>query len=362
MDFTFSEEQDMLRRAVRSFVRERYPIERVAAIADGPGFDRSEWRELGELGWIGIAVTEERGGSGLAFLDQAVIIEELGRGLYPGPYLSSAVLALSELELCSSGLVDAVASGEQIATVAWAGEDGRFDVDPAPPVDWREDDRTITGIRMFVPDLGVADTLVVLGSADGRTFTFSLDRDAPGGRWRELPTMDRTRRMGEAVLERVETVVGAEDPSGGRALRDRALAALAVEAVGVGSAALDLAVEYAKTREQFGRKIGAFQAVSHPLAQAFMEIETARSLAYWAAWAVSEGSDEAPSAAAAAKARAAEAAVSACERAIQAHGGIGFTWEHPLHRFYKRALGISAFLGWGRELRARVADHVLDSA
>jgi alkylation response protein AidB-like acyl-CoA dehydrogenase len=145
-----------------------------------------------------------------------------------------------------------------------------------------------------------------------------------------------------------------------RVLRDRALAALAAEAVGVGSAALDMAVAHARERHQFGKPIGAFQAVAHQLAQSFLELEAARSLAYWAAWAVSEGAPEAAAAAAAGKARAAEAAVASCERAIQIHGGIGFTWEHPLHRWYKRALSISAYLGWGPEHRARVAAHLLD--
>src|SRR6266516_3841455 len=136
---------------------------------------------------------------------------------------------------------------------------------------------------------------------------------------------------------------------------DRSMVALAAESIGVAVRALELALDHARTRQQFGRPIGAFQAVSHQLAQAFLEIETARSLAYWAGWAVAEGMPEAPTAAAAAKSRAAEAAVGACERAIQAHGGIGFTWEHALHRWYMRALGISAFMGWGTEHRARVA-------
>jgi alkylation response protein AidB-like acyl-CoA dehydrogenase len=135
---------------------------------------------------------------------------------------------------------------------------------------------------------------------------------------------------------------------------------LAAEAVGVGHAALDMAVEYVKTRRQFDRPIGAFQAVAHQLAQAYVEVETARSLAYWAGWAVAEGQPEAHAAAGASKARASEAAVAACERAIQVHGGIGFTWDHPLHRWYKRALGISAFMGWGTDHRARVAAAILD--
>jgi alkylation response protein AidB-like acyl-CoA dehydrogenase len=138
------------------------------------------------------------------------------------------------------------------------------------------------------------------------------------------------------------------------------LAALALEAVGISAKALELAVEYAKTREQFGRPIGVYQAVSHPLADTFVETELARSLSYWAAWCVEEGEEEAAVAVAAAKSYAGDVAVAACERSIQIHGGIGFTWEHVLHRYYKRALWIQAFGGYGREHRARVAAYLLD--
>jgi alkylation response protein AidB-like acyl-CoA dehydrogenase len=138
------------------------------------------------------------------------------------------------------------------------------------------------------------------------------------------------------------------------------LAALAVEAVGIAQKALELGVEHARSREQFGRKIGVYQAVSHKLADTYVETQLARSLAYWAAWCVAEEDAQAPVAAAAAKSYAAEAAVAACERSIQVHGGMGFTWEHVLHRYYKRALWIEAFGGYGRVHRARVAAHLLD--
>ena len=141
---------------------------------------------------------------------------------------------------------------------------------------------------------------------------------------------------------------------------DERLAALASEAVGIGKKALELAVEYAKEREQFGRRIGVYQAVSHKLADTFVETELARSLAYWAAWCVAEGDEQAPIAAAAAKSYAADAAVAACERSIQVHGGIGFTWEHVLHEYYKRALWIQAYGGHARIQRAKIAAWLLD--
>lgn len=363
MDFAFTEEQEMLRASARHLMEERYAIERVAKIADGDGFDRAEWTEVAALGWTGISVPEKEGGAGLSFLEEAVLIEELGRALYPGPFLASGILGLEALRQAGSpaDLMRAVASGERIATVAWAGEDGRFDLDPAPKVQYDDANNQLTATRLFVLDPALADLILVVGGHEGQTEIWMVDTSGPGIRRRELQTVDTTRRLGEFVFTKARAWELVSGPgSTFLPLRDRALAALAVEAVGVATRALELAVEHARTRQQFGRPIGSFQAVSHSLAQAFLDLETARSLAYWAAWAVSEGEPAAGRAAAAAKARAAEAAVTTCERAIQIHGGIGFTWEHPLHRFYKRALGIAAFMGSGGELRARVAADLLD--
>jgi alkylation response protein AidB-like acyl-CoA dehydrogenase len=361
MNFAFSDEQDMLRAQARGFVDKQYPIERVAAIADGVGFKRSEWADVSGLGWTGISVPENEGGAGLGFLEEAIVSEELGRALYPGPFFGTVILALPLLRLAgASDLVQGIVAGERIATVAWAGEDGRFDVDPPPKVRW--DGERISCLRLFVPDLAAADLVVVVGWVGGGVGVWAVDRSAVGVGWRELSTVDTTRRLGEVTFEGTpaRVLISEADPKLLESLRDRALAALAVEAVGVGSRALEVALSYARTRVQFGRPIGAYQAVSHPLAQAFVELETSRSLAYWAAWAVAEGEPGAGRAAAAARARAGDATVAACERAIQAHGGIGFTWDHPLHRYYKRALGIAHTMGTAAELRARVAAELLD--
>jgi alkylation response protein AidB-like acyl-CoA dehydrogenase len=360
MNFAFSDEQEMLRASARDLMTKRYPPERVAQIADGDGFDRTEWSAIAELGWTGISIPEDEGGAGLGFLEEMVLAEEFGRALYPGPYFSSIVLALPVLAAANAwGLASGVVGGDRVATLAWAGMDGRFDPDPAPKLSWESGG--LGGERLFVPDLAVADLLVIVGTHADGLGVWALDRDVAGVFWREIPTVDSTRRMGEVILESAPATM-LETPGEGflASLRDRALAALAAEAVGVASVALELGIEHAGSRQQFGRPIGTFQAVSHSLAQGFVEVETARSLAYWAGWAVSENAPEAGSAAAAAKARAADAAVSVCERAIQAHGGLGFTWEHPLHRYYKRALQISAYLGWGPDQRARVAADLLD--
>jgi alkylation response protein AidB-like acyl-CoA dehydrogenase len=171
----------------------------------------------------------------------------------------------------------------------------------------------------------------------------------------ELGFLDRAVLFEEAGrANRGEEFFDADGP------REEQLAALSLEAVGIAAKVLELAVEYAKTREQFGRPIGVYQAVSHKLADTYVETELARSLAYWAAWCVAEGDEQAPVAVAAAKAYCGDAVVSACERSIQVHGGIGFTWEHVLHEYYKRALWIQGFGGYGREHRAEIAAWLLD--
>ncbi len=262
--------------------------------------------ELRELGWLGVSVPEERGGGGLSFVDEAILFEEAGRALYSGPFLTTAVVlpALPEVD-------------EQ----AWSVElDG------------------------LVPHLDTADRVLredmTAVPADGRT----------------LATVDESRPLGRLVLqEHKVSTDGAFEP-----VRLRLLAGLAAEAVGVAQKALELGVAYVSEREQFGKKIGTYQAVSHPLADTYVETELARSLAYWSAWCVAEDDERAPVAVASAKSFAAETAVAACERAIQVHGGIGFTWEHVLHRYYKRAQWIDAFGGHAATQREVVASALLD--
>jgi alkylation response protein AidB-like acyl-CoA dehydrogenase len=354
MNFTFSDEQEMLKSSAREFLAKQYPPERVAEIADGDGFDPSSWSEVADLGWTGISLPEEAGGAGMSFLEEMVVIEELGRALYPGPFLSTVVLALPAL--AGSDLLEPIVAGKSAATLAWAGADGEFASTSLPTRALRDgDDWRLSGTTSFVPDVGLAETVVVAAELEDGPGLFAVQRDGAGVTWEELPTVDTTRRLGTLSLDSAPAALLSDDPELLERIRDRALAALAVEAVGVAERALELAVEHAKTRQQFDRPIGVFQAVSHRLADAYVAVENARSLAYYAGWAVANGADEAPLAAAAAKGYAADAAVDVCERAIQAHGGIGFTWEHPLHRYYKRALWIAAFMGWPSAQRARVA-------
>lgn len=331
MDLSHTEEQQLFRKSVREFVTDRLPYERLAEIADGDeGWDPALWKEAAGLGLAGISVPEDQGGAGMGFLEEAIVSEELGRGVFPGPWLGSVILAQPALEQAPE-LLQAVASGERIAT--WVPRGGRH-----------------------VVDLAAADLLVA--ERDGALV--ALEKESI--EWRILPTIDGTRRLGEVELgdargQQLASAAAAEAIS--ERIRVRALAALAAEAAGVAERALEIATGFAKEREQFGLPIGKFQAVSHQLADTYMDVELTRSLGIWAAAAIAEEDPDRTVAAETAKAFAADAAVRACERAIQVHGGIGFTWEHPLHRYYKRALWIRAFLASGDDLRASVADRII---
>jgi alkylation response protein AidB-like acyl-CoA dehydrogenase len=304
LDLSFTPLQDELRTQARGFL-EATP--------------EPTWAQLAELGWTGAAVDEANGGAGLTFLEEAVLHEEAGRALLHAPLWStSSLLAFLPAEDQA-----AVAAG----TASWT-----------------------LAVGPLVPDLDTATHVAVVG---GDTI-WELD----GAEREVLATSDSSRPLGvvsggEAGRELCSSEVLP-------ALRTRSLAILALEAVGVGARALELTLAYVKDREQFGRRIGTYQAVSHPLASSHAELELARSLAWWAAWCVASDDPEAAVAAAAAKAEAADAAVLACERGIQAHGGIGFTWEHVLHRLYKRALWIQSWEASPAQLRAEVAAHLLD--
>jgi alkylation response protein AidB-like acyl-CoA dehydrogenase len=305
MDFTFTPEQDALREQARSYLADR----------PEPG-----WSDLAELGWTGVSIAEDEGGAGLTFVEEAVLFEELGRALYHGPFFSTIAVTLPALP---DDLRAEVAAGETSWTLAFG---------------------------PLVPDLDTAGRIaIVAGDA-----IYELE----GAEREILETTDPTRPLG--VVRGGEPGRRLADASVVTEIRDRSLAALAIEACGVARRALEYAIEHASTREQFGRKIGSYQAVSHPLADAYTRLELARSLSLWAAWCVAEQDEQAPVAAAAAKAFASEAAVAVCETSIQVHGGIGFTWEHVLHRLYKRALWIESFSTSATRLRAEVASFLLD--
>ncbi|HWC15165.1 MAG TPA: acyl-CoA dehydrogenase family protein [Actinomycetota bacterium] len=364
MDFAFSEEQNMLRDQARSFLADRVGPDRVADLAAADqGWDPEIYRQMAELGWIGLAAPEEAGGAGMSFIDEAVLFEELGRALFPGPFFSTVALATPLLERSGVSL-DAVVAGQRSATLAWAEPSGPAHLADAASVTTKAEASngswTLSGEKYLIPDGGIVDDVLVVAAASDGIGVWSVSRSEAAAT--EHSTMDRTRRLGSLRLSATRgepVVVAGEAEPLLRAVRLRALAAVALEAVGIGQRALELSIDYVKERKQFGKPIGAYQAVSHQVADIYAEVELARSLSYWAAWCVAEDDEQAGSAVSAAKSSAGAAAVAACERAIQVHGGIGFTWEHPLHLFYKRAQWINTFEGPGTVHRAELAERLL---
>jgi alkylation response protein AidB-like acyl-CoA dehydrogenase len=306
MDFTFTPEQEALREQAREFL----------AATPEPS-----WGQLAELGWTGVSISEDEGGAGLSFVEEAVLFEELGRALYRGPYFATIALALPALP---ADLRSEVAAGEASWTLAFG---------------------------PLAPDLDTADRVAIVGG-DGIYELEGAEREV-------LQTTDESRTLG--VVRGGEPGRRLADSTVLAAIEARSQAALALEACGVARLALEDAIEYASSREQFGKKIGVYQAISHPLADAYTRVELSCSLALWAAWCVATGDAQAAIAASAAKAYAGESAVWVCERAIQSLGGIGFTWEHRLHRLYKRALGIESFGASGTRLRAEIAATLLNN-
>jgi len=342
VDFAFSEEQEMLRAAAREWLADRYPPDRVAELADSDaGWDPASWRQLAELGWLDPE---------LDLLEHAVLAEEAGYALLPGPWLSSVGLAAPALG----------GPPTRPTTLAWADDAASTLRDAASSVACRADDDLdgwrLTGVKRGVPDAGIAEEAVVVARTPDRVALFRVELAAHPDTVRPLSTVDGTRRLGELRLD--GTPAEALDAAAApvlRATRRRVLSLLACEAVGVTRRALDLAVDYARTRTQFERPIGSYQGVSHRLSNVYAALALARSLAYRAAWCVSADDPAADEAVATASVAAARAAVGGCEDAIQAMGGIGFTWDHPLHRFYKRAEWIASFDGVPAAHRADLA-------
>ena len=369
MDFAFSEEQELLRRSVRDLLAGNWPLDRVAELADGEaGWDPASLPRLAELGCLALSLPAERGGVGGDLVDEAVVFEEAGRALYPGPLFATVALAQPAMAAAADPApLEAAAAGERPATLAVAEPDGPRTIAEAGAsacAAKRDGDAwTLTGAKTLVPDAVAAADAVVAAQQDGRLALFLVDLPAHQEVVTARSTSDATRRLGDLNLDATPAtlLVGPDQAAEVlEATRLRALALLACEAVGVADRAIAFAVEYAGQRQQFDRYIGSYQAVSHRLVDAWAAVELARSLAYWAAWCVANGDGQAARACAAAKAAAGEAAVGAGEAAIQCMGGIGFTWDHPLHRLYKRAQWIEAFEGAGAAHRRELAATLLD--
>jgi alkylation response protein AidB-like acyl-CoA dehydrogenase len=346
VDFAYSEEQEQLRAAARDYLADRYPSQRIVALADSDaGWDPAGWRELADLGWLD---------PDLGMLEHAVLAEETGYALLPAPWWSSVGLAWPLLD---DELRKAVSAGERSATVAWAEAGGPATLVAAGTGSATSADAggALTGSKILVPDLTAVTDVVVVAS-DG---LYAVDVAAKPDIVIERSTMDRTRRLSELHLDRTPARKLETAPEALADVRRQALALLACESVGIAQKALDLAAAYTKERQQFGRVIGTYQGVSHRVSNTFVAVQLARSMAYWAAWAVSADDPEADLAVAGASVSAGDGAVFACEQSIQVHGGIGFTWEHILHRYYKRAQWNNAFEGLPGTHRAAIAEAIL---
>jgi len=377
MDLSFDESQRALRDAARAFLAERSSSERVrAAMASEHGFEPEVWRRIGgELGWTALAVPEECGGLGLGPVELTALMEELGAALLCAPFFSTvclggaAILEAGDEEQRRAHL-PAIAAGASIATLALAEPGGRWD--PAGiEAELRPagDGFVLAGVKRYVPDGAAADLLVVAARRPGTGGDAGLSLvvvpgDAAGLERRALPTLDRTRRQAEVRLREVRvprSAVLGEEGGAGPALErvlDRALVALAAEQVGGAQRCLDMAVAYAKERVQFGRPIGSFQAIKHKCADMLVALESARSAAYYAAAAAAADDPELPVLASLAKVRCSEAFFRCAAEAIQIHGGIGFTWEHDCHLYFKRARSSATLLGDPAYHRERIAGRI----
>jgi alkylation response protein AidB-like acyl-CoA dehydrogenase len=368
MYFDFSKEQYMARDSAREFLAERLSPARLRALLDTEtGFDQGLWHGLAELGWMSVLVPEEQGGLGLGFLDLALLMEEAGRALVPAPVIETAVVLPLVLRAGSPAQrqrwLPRATTGDLVAAVALGGRDGL----PLPGgigVRARRDgaDWLLDGEALLVPFADVADVLVTaVRSEDGGVSVFVVDRTDRGVGREPLVTLDPTMRTAAVSFEGVragtDRLVG--DSGAGWPVLEPALhaawTATALQAVGGAARALEMAVEYAKVRQQFGQPIGRFQAIKHMCADMLVRHETTRSGAWYAAWAVGTGAPDAPAAAAMAKALCTEAFRFVTGEAIQVHGGIGFTWEHDLHLYFKRAKALEFALGTPAQHRDAVA-------
>jgi len=377
MNFALDEEQERLRAMARAFLAECSASPQVRAAMDTElGWDRAVWRRIAvELGWAAVIVPEAYGGLGLGHVELAVLMEEMGAALLCAPFFSTVCLATNTLVAGGSeeqkrDALARIAAGDAVATVAWTEPNGRWDAAGIEATARREAGGfVLTGRKTFVVDGHAADLIVVAARRDGSrgeagVSLFLVPADTPGLRRRVLGTMDRTRRQAEVTLDGVRAPAAAllgEEGDGWRILaKALALATVGLSAEQVGGAqrCLDMAVDYAKQRVQFGRPIGSFQAIKHKCANMLVQVESARSAAYFAACTAAEDGDDLPLAASLAKAYCSDAYFRCAAENVQIHGGIGFTWEHDAHLYLKRAKSSETLLGDASHHRERVAQWI----
>ncbi len=367
MNFAFSEEQDELRKAVRRFLEDKSPETEVRRLMDTEdGYDLAVWRQMADqLGLQGLTIPERFGGSGFSYVELVVVLEEMGRALLCAPYFSAVALAANLLlvsgdEAAQADYLPSIADGSKIATVALAEASGRWDEEGVTVAASRSgDDWHVSGEKLYVLDGHAADLVLVAARTGAGVSLFAVDKAAAGYQATSLSTMDQTRKQAKLTFDSTPARLVGVEGEGWAAISkmlDLAAVALAAEQVGGAQKVLEMAVEYAKVRVQFGRPIGSFQAIKHKCADMLLEVESAKSAAYYAGWAAAEDSDELPVVASLAKSYCSEAYFHATAENIQIHGGIGFTWEHPAHLYFKRAKSSELLFGdptYHRELLAQ---------
>jgi alkylation response protein AidB-like acyl-CoA dehydrogenase len=334
MNFDLTDEQQEIKGTAKEFLGARFKPEKVRELAETRSYDDGLWKEIAELGWPGIAIAEADGGQGLGVIELALLLEEGGYACAPTPLLGTAgaalVISAAGSDEQRSEWLPKLASGE--ATGSFGGVDG-------------------DGNSTLFCDLPTADVAVVF-TGDGALLTPASELDVE-----PVETIDATRSYATVSGPAGDPLEG--DVDGGR---DQVAVAIAAELIGIGQRAMEMAVDYARERQQFGRQIGAYQAVSHRCAAMLLAVEESRSLTYFAAWAAGAEPESLPLAAAMANARAADAAWEVTSSALQVFGGIGFTWEHDLQFWLKRSRVAGRMLGTPRQHRERVAQLALGAA
>jgi acyl-CoA dehydrogenase len=360
MNFDFSDDQKLLQRTVQDYLNDHAPLSAARRVMEsGASYSEELWKGAAEMGWLGAAVPEEYGGSGYGHLELALIAQEVGRALASIPFSSSVYLAIEAILLAGTveqkrRYLPRLASGEMIGTLALAEEPGR-----GGPETIRADFRQgrVSGTKVLVPDGDVADLIVVAARGQDGVWLLLVDAGAPGVKRERLQSIDPTRSQA-----RIDLAGAAAEPLGApgggwqllEKIRDRAAVLMAFEQIGGAQRAFDLTREYCLGRYAFGRPIASFQAIKHRLADLYVEIELARSNAYYGAWALSHDNDELAVAACGARAGASDAFELASKEMIQLHGGVGYTWEYDCHLFYRRAKLLALALGTANEWRDRL--------
>ncbi|MBU8873751.1 acyl-CoA/acyl-ACP dehydrogenase [Reyranella sp. MMS21-HV4-11] len=373
MKFSFSSEQEEFRSNLRRFLGERSPTKEVRRLmATDAGFEAAAWRKLNsELGLTAVRIPEAFGGQGFGFGELCIVLEEMGRSLLCAPFFSTAVLATGAIlnagtEAEKQALLPGIAAGDTVATLAWVEQPSRWDA-AATTLTAKPSGSgyVLDGFKSYVLDGHTADLIVVLARAPGSSgdkglSLFTVKGDAKGLSRKLLKTMDETRKLAHLDFKGVEaTLLGEAGAAAAPFARTMVEAAvcLANEMAGVSDRLREDSLEYAKMRMQFGRAIASFQSMKHKHADMLVDVELAKSAAYYAAAALDEGDDDIVAVASLAKAAASDAALQTAVHAIQIHGGIGFTWDNDTHLWFKRAKSSEVLLGDAHHHREQMMQH-----